>query len=121
MHKMSVKVTEAVDGLHCWPEATPNRSYLRYSHRHKFTVTVYAEVTHANRHIEFHDLQDRVMESLISLATPKSAAKGLMDFCDSSCETIGIHILKELPYVDKVEVMEDSECGAVVERGSSDE
>lgn len=117
MSKMSIKVSVAVDALHCWPNAPDHRSYLRYSHRHKFHVTACAKVSHAERMIEFHDMQDRLKEAILSLATEKSRSKGVLDFASASCETIGQKVLELLPYADLVEVIEDEDCGAVIERG----
>ena len=44
----------ALPGIHCYPDAPDDVSYLRSPHRHLFHFKVGVPVNHANREIEFH-------------------------------------------------------------------
>lgn len=98
-------------GLHCWPGAPEHRAYLRTPHRHLFHVTVFTEVKHDDREIEFHDL----------LEQSKSIFEKSFDELpiQRSCETMARRLhgwLVSLHGRDfKVSVSEDGECGAIVE------
>jgi hypothetical protein len=53
---MTITVRWTHPGFHAWPEAPPNRAYLRDRHRHLFYYELTIPVTHADRQVEFHDL-----------------------------------------------------------------
>jgi len=130
-----VTVRLTVLGVHCWPEApseeslsspAPEVSALRHPHNHQFTFEVTAEVTHADRDIEFFLLRRAIWEGLQLLYLDKAVqARGFnsqtFDFGTSSCEHIATRLLEHLtcvypkvPYW-KVQVWEDQHAaGAVV-------
>lgn len=112
-NKMSVIVSQRFDALHFWPRAEGRREYLANMHHHVFTVTITAEVTHADRDIEFHDLKKGLEEVILSLGDEHSGVRSLGSM---SCEDIGNSILRSIPYINSVRVMEDEECGAEVIR-----
>lgn len=115
---MMIRVSVTIEATHCWPEAEGIRGYLANPHIHKFRVTVWARVDHADRDIEFHDLKLRLYETLWSQAQKRGFGdKAICDFGRMSCEDLCNHVLAEMPEVDKVEVMEDEDCGAEVTRG----
>jgi len=96
-------------GWHHWPDAPPHRSYLASSHRHMFHVRAEVRVQHAERQIEFHDLQDA-----IRMWWPEDEQFGA-----ASCETIGTQLGEWLLgrlgiSACAVEVSEDGEAGARV-------
>ena len=50
-----IKVLGGFEGLHHWPEA---KNYLKHLHRHWFGITLWLEVKHDDREVEFYDLKD---------------------------------------------------------------
>lgn len=104
-------------GFHRWPQAPPRRAYLRAKHRHVFIIGVAVE-THADRQVEFHDLQDVAKERL---GAPMNGEA--MDFDEMSCEQIGKKLIerleKEKDYRGMslgVSVSEDGESGVRIKR-----
>ena len=113
MHaRSSIRVSEQIDGVHSWPDAPEHRFYLRSPHRHRFVVTVWIQVAHENRDVEFHDLQDRVRDMI------RQGREGVINFSSLSCEHIARQLLYDLAAYGytplRVKVMEDDECGAEV-------
>lgn len=111
-------VTVKVAGLHSWPAATGARQYLRFPHRHIFGIKVETSVSHDDRQIEFHDLQDRIGEIVLQMSG-RAGNGELVDFGNRSCEAIAREIGVELATMFKqsfrVTVDEDGECGATVD------
>lgn len=105
--KTTVFCTLAFESFHRWPAAKGPVSFLRYPHRHLFHVKAWKEVSHAYRQVEFITLK-REMEKFISLI-PKTKT------VTWSCEMWAGFLLKEFA-LDKCEVSEDGENGALVER-----
>jgi hypothetical protein len=108
--KRWAKVLGGFEGFHCWPEA-PN--YLKNLHRHWFGVTLWLELKHDDRDVEFYDLKERL--------------KGWIEFelaqkmeSTWSCEMIA-DLLAECAQEDhpgralKIEVTEDNLEGALCE------
>lgn len=94
------------EALHMWPNALPDVSFLGVPHRHIFHVRAEKIVSHNDRDVEFILLKRAILET-IELLKPSSITW--------SCETWAQKIL-EAHSLDKVEVSEDGENGAVVER-----
>lgn len=110
-------VTTSVPGTHCWPGAPDRRSYLREPHRHLFLVKAWATVAHDDRDVEFHDLQGTIRCAMNNISSRDVMAYGEpLDYGSSSCEMIGKYLLNKVPVLDRVEVWEDGECGALVTR-----
>ena len=113
--KYSVVVTFSIEGMHCWPEAEkffPEVSFLASPHRHMFGFKCYSEVTHTDRDVEFILLKRK----LIDFLKTKFATNDILNFGSLSCESIAQFLLENIPELYKVEVWEDWENGAVVER-----
>ena len=51
--RRAITVKTSFEGIHCYPEAPDEVSYLRLPHRHMFGVGVTVEVFHNDREIEF--------------------------------------------------------------------
>lgn len=49
----TITVKTSYEGVHCWPEAPDEVSFLREPHRHMFVVSAEVEVTGSDREIEF--------------------------------------------------------------------
>lgn len=122
-----VKAKFKQEGFHAWPTAPESRVYLRQRHRHLFGFQVEVEVNKA-RSVEFHDL----LHTAQTLVWAHWGEGMSCEFGDLSCEEIATWLLCQLcnvydKYFDEgtaiswtpqiaVEVWEDGECGARVER-----
>lgn len=105
-------------GIHCWKDATDNRAYLKYPHRHLFHFTIKMEVGHNNREVEFHDLILKSQMFVNSMCDDTSSFTDQFDFGGRSCEHIASELGQELANFYKrfvtVTVSEDEEAGASV-------
>lgn len=107
-----VVINAQIEGIHHWPEAFEEVSYLRYPHRHMFHIKMSVQVSHGNREVEIIRLKQRL---IATLKTDWLSTKlGLCDFGRMSCEDLGGYILSSFPEADTVEVLEDGENGAEV-------
>jgi len=117
MMKYSVVVTFSVEGFHNWPAAKdifPEVSFLSDRHRHMFGFRCYAEVTHTDRDKEFI-LLNREIKRNLQLNFERSV-DNVLEFGPMSCEAIGEWLLDQFTELYKVEVWEDWENGAIIER-----
>ena len=115
--KYSVFVTFQIEGFHCWPEAKdvfPEVAFLSDRHRHMFHFKCYATVTHTNRDKEFILLK-RELQRNLQLQFEKDV-DNVLEFGRMSCEDIGDWLLGQFDFLYRVEVSEDGENGAIVER-----
>jgi hypothetical protein len=103
-----IYVTFQKEGIHNYPDAPDEVSFLRHPHRHMFHFKVHLEVFHDDREVEFIMFK-RELELLM-----QSGA-----FNNKSCEMLGDqiaqYILTEYPgrhYT--IDVSEDNENGAVI-------
>jgi hypothetical protein len=115
--KYSVVVTFSLEGFHCWPAAKdvfPEVSFLSDRHRHMFGFRCYATVTHTDRDKEFI-LLNREIKRNLELNFEKDI-DGVLEFGPMSCEAIGEFLLQQFPELYKVEVWEDWENGAIIEK-----
>lgn len=104
-----IYVTFQLPGIHCYPDAPEDVSYLRSPHRHLFHFKVSIEVFHADRCIEFHQFKNWLL-SLFNTSVLE------LDF--KSCEMISDELAKKVreKYSNRwlqVEVSEDGECGSI--------
>lgn len=118
--KYSVFVTFAIEGFHCWPEAKdvfPEVGFLSERHRHMFHFKCYAYVTHTDRDEEFIRMKRRI-EAQIKTEFGNLNSYGFhgCEFGRMSCEDLGNWILTHNENLYRVEVSEDNENGAIIER-----
>jgi hypothetical protein len=111
MRKSFIWVTTEFEGIHCYPAAPDEVSFLRFPHRHIFHVKVWIEVFHNDRDIEFI-LFKRFIDSIITDH----------NFHYKSCEMISddIHKIISTQYKNreiKIEVSEDKENGSFIDYG----
>lgn len=117
---LSTKVfcTLSFEGIHHYPEAPSEVSYLRDMHRHKFGVRVEMEVFNDDREVEFIMLKHRIGQYLTQLLSFDETSR-LFNLGAASCEQVAkatVHKLLEW-YGERdvvVTVDEDGENGAVV-------
>jgi len=112
--KYSVVVTFSIEGFHNWPDAKdifPEVAFLSDRHRHMFGFRCYASVTHTDRDEEFILMQRRLKQQLRT-----NFGGNILEFSSMSCEMIGEWLLENNPNLYKVEVWEDFENGAIIER-----
>lgn len=55
-----IRVRTDFEGLHCYPNAPDEVSFLRQLHRHKFEVVLDIEVSHLDRELEFLMVKNRL-------------------------------------------------------------
>jgi hypothetical protein len=89
-----------------WPNPLEEVAFLGAPHRHEFHVKAEKVVSHNDRDIEF---------ILLKRAIAATIEKMKSQSINWSCETWAENIL-EAHGLDKVEVSEDGENGAIVER-----
>ena len=115
--KYSIIVSFSIEGFHCWPDAKevfPEVAFLSDRHRHMFGFRCYATVTHTDRDKEFI-LLNREIKRNLQLNFEKDVPN-VLEFGSMSCEAIGEYLLNQFPELYKVEVWEDWENGAIIER-----
>lgn len=101
------------EGVHCYPEAPEEVSYIRVPHRHIFNVRVDMEVFHDDREIEFIMLKHRVNSFISRFANP------IWNMGHMSCEQVANMVIEFLKAKYRkrfiaVTVDEDGENGACV-------
>lgn len=106
---MFIYVTTQREGVHCYPNAPNEVSFLRHPHRHLFYIKVWIEVFHDDREIEFF-----IFKSFIQRIVRD------MSIDQHSCEQIATSIYKEIvkTYKNrqiKIDVSEDNENGVLLE------
>lgn len=108
------------EAVHNWPGVVnipglEEVHYLQYPHRHIFVIRAYSKVTHSDRDVEFIWLAHQI-EKFLKGHFPKYNGSDVADLGPFSCEMIGQLILDNFASVYKVDVSEDDENGAVMER-----
>ena len=114
--KYSVVVSFSIEGFHNWPEAKeefPEVAFLSDRHRHQFGFRCYASVTHTDRDEEFILMQRKLKKQL-----RRTFGGNILEFGRMSCEDIAEWILTHSSNGNlyKVEVWEDWENGAIIEK-----
>jgi tRNA U34 5-carboxymethylaminomethyl modifying enzyme MnmG/GidA len=95
------------EGVHKYPEAAGNESFLKYPHRHIFYVEVKIEQFHDNRDIEYIAFKRWLNTVLDSNLDYKS--------CEMIANELILKIQTRYPgRAITVQVLEDNENGAVV-------
>jgi hypothetical protein len=115
-YKTTVVVRLEVYGLHQWRQCNSNVvPYLAHKHRHKFSIAAYFRVASDKRQIEFITISNGLNEQLRKqFYVPEY---GCLDFDNMSCEEIAAHIFRRFKgSAYRVEVYENDEGGAIVER-----
>ena len=113
----SVFVSFQIEGFHRWPmaaEVFPEVAFLADRHRHMFHFKCYAYVSHTDRDEEFILLKRKIQKELRDAFTKSTS--NVLEFGSMSCEDIGEWLLESFPALYKVEVWEDGENGALIER-----
>lgn len=106
---ISIWVTFALEGFHCYPLAPEDVSYLQQMHRHLFKFRVEIEVFHDERDIEFHQFL-KLCKGFYADARSMNAKS-----CETLARDLGAYLHAAHPgRFLTVEVSEDGECGSVV-------
>lgn len=109
--KTTVIINIEIEGFHNYPEAPLQVEFLKYPHRHLFSVKAGYKVKDDNREKEIF-IQQEYIKEYINEAFGVPAQFGAM-----SCEMIAKEILEygEIDGLIWVEVLEDGKGGARVE------
>lgn len=113
MSGVTVVARLKVEGIHHWPGCNiAEVGYLSTPHRHMFHITAKCFVRHDDRDVEFIKLSHQIRDYL----TKKywSPQHNCCNFGARSCESLARELLWNEFY--EVEVSEDGEGGAIVER-----
>lgn len=112
-----------VEGFHNYPDASKNHGelvkFLEQSHRHIFKFNCKKRVNHDNRDEEFILLRRKVKQYINKKFPVFEMHCECYDFGSMSCEMIAKIILKQFDF-DSVEVSEDGENYAIVEKEKCD-
>ena len=98
------------EGVHCYPNAPEEVSFLRANHRHMFNYEVEIEVYHDDRELEFVLVKRNINDFLSGYRWP------IQSSCEQIARTIGMY-LQTCCGLDRyltVSVFEDNENGAKV-------
>lgn len=121
--KTFVGIRFEVEGFHNYPDASKNHGdlvkFLEQSHRHIFKFNCKKRVNHDNRDEEFILLRRKVKQYINQNFPVFESHCECYDFGSMSCEMIAKQLLKEFDF-DSVEVSEDGENYAVVEKEECD-
>lgn len=121
--KTFVGIRFEVEGFHNYPDASKNHGdlvkFLEQSHRHIFKFNCKKRVNHDNRDEEFILLRRKVKQYINRKFPVFESSCECYDFDSMSCEMIAKNILKQFDF-DSVEVSEDGENYAVVEKEECD-
>ncbi len=118
-YKSEVYATVVLEAIHNWPGVVnvpglEEVHYLQYPHRHLFHIRAYSKVTHTDRDVEFIWLAHQIEKHMKSKFPAYNGHA--LNIGSTSCEMIGEMILDAFPEVYKVDVSEDDENGAIMER-----
>lgn len=111
-----IGVTTQVAGLHRYPKAPEEVSFLRSDHRHVFNITVEMDVYHDDRDIEYFMFK----QTLDNIFRDTRYNCGIyIEFEEDSCEVIAKKLLRILVNLYdyrnfSVKVQEDTENYAIV-------
>lgn len=72
--KTTIVVQTQFEGMHCYPDAPDEVSYLRYLHRHIFCVKLELEVKHDDRELEFIIVKRKLEDYISSESFVKSVS-----------------------------------------------
>lgn len=121
--KTFVGIRFEVEGFHNYPDASKNHGdlvkFLEQSHRHIFKFNCKKRVNHDNRDEEFILLRRKVKRYINQNFPVFESHCECYDFGSMSCEMIAKQLLKEFDF-DSVEVSEDGENYAIVEKEECD-
>lgn len=119
----SIGIRFEVEGFHNYPDASKNHGesvkFLEQTHRHIFKFNCKKRVNHDNRDEEFILLRRKVKQYINRKFPVFESGCECYDFGSMSCEMIAKNILKQFDF-DSVEVSEDGENYAVVEKEECD-
>ena len=107
--KSLVWVKVALPGFHYWEHASGKRDYLASRHRHLFHIEVEVPVSHDDRDVEFHDLQD-----LVRVWWGPSPREWGGSSCETIARTLADYLVVSGVEPSRVTISEDGESGATI-------
>lgn len=112
--KKFIKAKVRFEGIHSWDNChLPEVDFLKYPHRHIFTVMAKKEVTHLDRDVEFIKLGREILNYINSTYEPCSDKNSALNLESTSCEALSVRLLEKFN-LSECEVWEDEEnCGGV--------
>ncbi len=112
----SIMAKTNFEGIHCWPEAPDEVSYLRHPHRHVFYIEATVQVFHDDRELEFIMIKHKIDNYLKRMLDDN----GVWQMGRTSCEQVARLIIAVLVQergqrTITVSVFEDNENGCTVD------
>ncbi len=102
----TINITFDIEGIHNWPGAPEEVSYLSNLHRHTFKYEVEFNVEHDDRDLEFIMMKHHIKDTLVSAYYDKKFK--LCNFHSNSCEMLAREVLVNFK-ASRVRVWEDNE------------
>ncbi|MFH1462060.1 MAG: hypothetical protein ABIF12_03885 [bacterium] len=103
-------ISTSFEGIHQYPDAPKEVSFLKHLHRHIFHVKIFIEQFHNDRDVEFIMFKRFIEKIINNKKFPKSAS------CEMVSDFIYEEIIKKYPKRRiKIEVFEDQENGSQIE------
>ena len=111
----TVWVTFQREGIHSYPDAPAEVSFLRNEHRHIFHFRVELEVFHSERDVEFIMFKRELEELYRGISGDTGILRMNHMSCESLAETVEAYILIEYPKRRySISVSEDGENGTTL-------
>lgn len=109
-----IKAKIQFEGIHNWTNCPlPEVDFLKYPHRHIFTIFAKKEVNHLDRDVEFIKLGREITSYINELYKPVSKTNSALNLGSTSCEMIAEKLLIKFDLLE-CEVWEDMEnCGGI--------
>src|ERR1051326_4969878 len=107
----SIVIRSQFEGIHCWPKAPEEVSFLRNKHRHLFKVEAEFQVSHADRDLEFFTLKKKIDGWLFEIK--HSLTVNSSQSCEMMAEKILRNAITDGYQCDRVSVSEDGENDGV--------
>lgn len=107
-------ISTSFEGIHQYPDAPNDVSFLKYPHRHIFHVKISIEQFHNDRDVEFILFKRFINKVIANKKFPKSVS------CEMMSDFIFKKILKKYPdRRTRIEISEDLENGSLIEYGKN--
>lgn len=114
--KSFIKCKVQFEGIHQWDTCELKEvEFLKFPHRHIFTIIAKKEVSHSDRDIEFIKLGREILEYISSNYEKCSEYNTALNLKSTSCEMIAEKVLNHFNLLE-CEVWEDMENAGGVTR-----
>jgi hypothetical protein len=112
--KKFIKAKVQFEGIHKWDNCDLLEvDFLKYPHRHIFTIIAKKEISHLDRDVEFIKLGREILSYINLEYKPVSDKNSALNLESTSCEALALKVTERFN-LSECEVWEDEEnCGGV--------